>query len=107
MWSAGFHPAQMGAKPIRDTKFNWPIAQLVERLTVNQDVAGSTPARPAKLMRLSYSNWKERRLQTVGMWVRILRGAPNYGSVAQSGEHVTVTDEAAGSKPVWSAKELR
>lgn len=27
-------------------------------------------------MRHSYSNWQERRLQTDGMWVRILRGAP-------------------------------
>ena len=65
---------------------------------------GSIPGRPAKSMRLSYSNWQERRLQTVGMWVRILRGAPHYGSVAQSGEHDTVNVEVAGSKPVWSAK---
>ena len=82
----------------------------------------------------SYSNWQERRLQTVGMWVRILHCPPNnrlqsdwksclfheetlrslslrqptkiHGSVAQSGlMHYPVTVDIAGSNPVRSAKQ--
>ena len=35
-------------EPDRGHHNNWPVAQLVECLTVNQDVAGSIPAWPAK-----------------------------------------------------------
>ena len=38
---------------ILNTRSNSPIAQLVERLTVNQFVAGSTPARGATALSFS------------------------------------------------------
>ena len=36
-----------GSSPVISTKQRWGIAQLAERLAVNQNVAGSSPATPA------------------------------------------------------------
>ena len=43
----------------RDHSFYWPIAQLVERLTVNQNVPGSSPGWPAKFGDAAVMVWQE------------------------------------------------
>ncbi len=46
----GLGPCGEGSIPSTETKFYYsPIAQLVERLTVNQNVRGSSPRRGANL----------------------------------------------------------
>ena len=58
-------------------KFDWPVAQLVERLTVNQDVPGSNPGRPAKH---PPSSMVEHTTDNRKTKVRFLRWVPNFSS---------------------------
>ena len=44
-------------------KTYWHVAQQVERLAVNQDVAGSSPAAPADVPDINVGNIQKRKMQ--------------------------------------------
>jgi len=67
---------RVGSSPTIPTNYS-PIAQLVERLTVNQNVRGSSPRRGAKF----------------------------NAALAQLVEHITSNDEVVSSNPTSSTKD--
>ena len=89
------------------------LAQSVERMTVNHDVAGSSPAGGAtsqkgamKTQNLLYAPLAQLVEQlTLNQWVQ--GSSPwrctTYSSIAQSVERMTVNHDVTGSSPVWGA----
>ena len=73
--------------------YSW-IAQPVERVTVNHDVAGSNPASGANGL---FVKWLRHRPFTAGSRVRISHRSPTYGRLAQLGERLPYKQNVGSS----------
>lgn len=74
----------------------WDIAQLAERLTVNQDVAGSNPAIPAIANAIKSAGVRQMQQPWHEVYYHTLRA---YASIAHLVEHLSCKQEVVGSSP--------
>ena len=98
--AAGFYPAGRPFESVTRHQFNSPIAQMAERLAVNQEVRGSKPRRGASFSLISRSSVAEHRLDKA----QVGGSLPPAGTslllgVAQMAARVIWDHEAAGSRP--------
>ena len=98
--AAGFYPAGRPFESVTRHQFNSPIAQMAERLAVNQEVRGSKPRRGASSVRSRVAQWQSSVLIRRRSMDRSHPRVPILQlGVAQMAARVIWDHEAAGSRP--------